>query len=693
VGTIWIREFTGGLDTRRMAETTPGGTFIEALDGHITRGGEFEKRAAFVSLGSVSSVTKGLGWTPDGPVVFGLAGSGSTPSGIQYHQLNASGTLQEILDYDLVAGKLYVAARISGAVRHFYDGDEVDWYDGCARAKFRVTGGYVLPALKTVGGFDIIAGSAGGGTITGVWVGTYGNIMNGIVTHNGDNASTAAAVAAGINSKISNPDFTAVANGPSVTITSVLAGYYNTNENPGVGTTGDVQAANGRIMTGGREPYPSSIGISIGGQPLFVNPPVVNWRDSDAATATALAAAINAYVPAFGRPDYRAEANEDEVTVIAAAPGSAANGRSIQFRVYEGFEVSPEETITLEGGFDDAPGPGSAVKTIGSKVYSLSGPVTYFSGIKQPTKWNADYVGAGFIDMSSEAEGSELLQAIAKYQNLVAIFADTSIQVWYMDPDPALNRQAQVLENTGTTCPHSVTQFGDNDIFYLDESGLRSLRARDASNAAATTDIGVPVDQMISAALRDLSESDRRKVFGIIEPREGRFWLAIKDQIFVYSFFPGSKVSAWTIYKPTVVANGNSVPFSIDAMVSYKRSVYIRAGNTIYVYGGLGAEQEYDATQAYGRLPYLDGDRPAAIKRLNGYDAAAEGQWAIDIGMDPTKRDALDRLGIINQTSYNQQRYPAQGEGTHFSLAIRSQGPGYARIGSVLLHYEGSEEK
>jgi hypothetical protein len=43
MSTIWIKEFIGGLDTRRMPATTPGGVLLRGVDGHITRGGEFEK--------------------------------------------------------------------------------------------------------------------------------------------------------------------------------------------------------------------------------------------------------------------------------------------------------------------------------------------------------------------------------------------------------------------------------------------------------------------------------------------------------------------------------------------------------------------------------------------------------------------------------------------------------------------------
>jgi hypothetical protein len=326
--------------------------------------------------------------------------------------------------------------------------------------------------------------------------------------------------------------------------------------------------------------------------------------------------------------------------------------------------------------------PGTFVKTIGAKMYSVSGPNTHFSGIQQPTKWTTDTTGAGFIDMSSQAAGSEELTALAKYQSFVAVFAETVIQIWYVDPDPSLNKQAQVLNNTGTASPRSVTQFGDNDLFYLNESGLRSLRARDSSNAAATTDIGVPVDALVVEALQGLSDLERDWVFGLIEPRDGRFWLTIKDRIFVFSYYPGSKVSAWSTYRPG---------FVVEEAVSFNRRAYLRSGDTIYVYGGLGETPIHDATPAVARLPYLDADTPTAAKELTGVDLALEGEWAVGVSLDPKQPEIVETIATVDATTFNHGRIPAQGRGTHFGLVLTSQGVGPHRLGSVLMHYLGGE--
>ena len=74
MGTIWVREFTGGLDARRLPETSAGGTLIRAKDCHINRGGEVEQRADFLKLYSAPlNATVGLAADRNGLVVFKVA--------------------------------------------------------------------------------------------------------------------------------------------------------------------------------------------------------------------------------------------------------------------------------------------------------------------------------------------------------------------------------------------------------------------------------------------------------------------------------------------------------------------------------------------------------------------------------------------------------------------------------------------
>ena len=90
MGSIWVREFKGGLDTRRLPETTPGGALIFAQDCHVTQGGEIEQRADFVHLYTAPpGECVGLAANASGLVVFGHAATGPVdlPAVFSYTQL------------------------------------------------------------------------------------------------------------------------------------------------------------------------------------------------------------------------------------------------------------------------------------------------------------------------------------------------------------------------------------------------------------------------------------------------------------------------------------------------------------------------------------------------------------------------------------------------------------------------------
>lgn len=349
--------------------------------------------------------------------------------------------------------------------------------------------------------------------------------------------------------------------------------------------------------------------------------------------------------------------------------------------------------LVTKYGTNTAVVPGPFVRTFGRKLYYLSDANLIYSNLADPTNFDADSgtgtsTGAGFNDLSEEDYGSEDLVAIGRYQNYLAIFSDRTVQIRYVDPDPSLSKSIQALHNTGTISPRSVAQFGDNDLFYLDASGLRSLRARDASNAAVSTDIGSAIDVLLTQYVSESSPADVRDAIGIIEPRDGRFWLSVADTIFVFSYFPAAKVSAWTVYNPG---------FKVEDMIVYERRVYLRSGDQIYAYGGLGAALEYDDTSAVAWLPYLDAETPTETKTLQGVDLACRGSWRIEMGMEPCNLDASDKVGEVTETTFSASRIPAAHRATHFSLRCASQGvfdPNRpAVLGSAAITYATESDK
>jgi len=805
MGSIWVREFIGGLDTRRLDETASGGVLVKANNGHITRGGEFEQRAAFVPTYSLPAGTVGMYRTKAGLVVFGSATAPTLPTGVSYQRLQHSTpglTLTSILSAALYAGKIYAIGEFSdGSVLHFYDGTQVtDWYDGRARCAVTVTAcpSGSLTAL-TVNGVSVISGAvtgpttpegmasaiataitsyssapeytavangnvvnivastsgtgpngfavaltvsgglvldtyltalSGGGTFGGtvatgsfqITAGAGGDTISpavngvalcGAVAWAGSATATATAVAAAINAATTIPDYTATSNAGTVTVATAT----HTAAVNGLPITLTIVGSMS-VLTGGAQATASFVlaSATLGSSTLLVRAAGIDlvsapvaMTGSLAASAAAIVSAINSYTSS---PDYTASLSSvtvgatttHTITITSVSQTSSVNGGALTF-VTTGT-VSVTGATTLSGGVtpyttmvamsggsvDDAFTPGNFVSTIGTKLYSVAGPILHFSGVAAPTQWTTDAVGAGFIDMSSQTSEMEALVAVARYQGYAAVFAERVVDIRFVDPDPTLNRQIQVLENTGTASPRSITQFGDTDLFYLAESGLRSLRARDASNAASTTDIGVPVDDIVVAKLQSLTEDERAQVIGLIEPVSGRFWLIMKDQIFVFSFFTGAKVSAWSTYDTTYISGSSTVPFNVTEAIAHNRRVYLRSGDTIFCYGGNGTSEVHDATVAELWLPYMDAGSPSQGKMFQAIDAALRGLWVVSGAMDPNDPTAEDTIATLDETTYSVAgSVPFQHHSTHMSLRFRSRDVGPHKLASCIIHYDSDD--
>ena len=366
------------------------------------------------------------------------------------------------------------------------------------------------------------------------------------------------------------------------------------------------------------------------------------------------------------------------------AIGEFADGSRYVF--YDGNRVTDANAPPMVAGG----GVPNVLLTQTEKMYIGSGETMFFSAVGDSTDFGAGAgVGEGFIVMSTHAEGAEAITGLGRYDEYMAVFSRRTIQTWFVDPDPALNRQAQVLNSTGCVAPRSITQYGDGDLFYLDLSGIRSLRARDSSNSAATSDIGSPIDPILLELRELLGETTLARAVGVIEPRDGRFWMAVNDRIFVFSYFAASKVSAWSEYRPG---------FPVEDMLVWNDRVWIRSGDTIYAYGGTGVTQQFsDDVTAEVWLPYLDADEPFREKHVHGIDLAVRGAWSVSLALDPNNLAAEDEVARVSRTTYGHERIDAVGSGTHVSLRFRSLAPAGATqpavLGSAVIHFRGDREE
>lgn len=330
--------------------------------------------------------------------------------------------------------------------------------------------------------------------------------------------------------------------------------------------------------------------------------------------------------------------------------------------------------------------------TYNDKVYVLAGATLYFSAIGAPTTFNdPDGVGNGFVQVTNHFSTPEDLTTIAAFQGRIVLFSRQGLQIWTVPADPTAWELNQVFEFIGSRSPLSVKTTGDFEVIFLDETGIRSLRARETTLNAFSEDLGSPIDEVVQSALIGSSEGQKNAANAIVEPASKRYWLFLKDTIYVLSNFPGSKVLAWSKYSPTYELGGVQTTFQPEKFVTFKGRVYCRAAdNGLYLYGGTD-NNTFDNVVASWVTPWLDGKTPGNRKASKSIDIAQSGGWKLEAGMDPIS-GTLTEIYNDSQSSFDLGTVPYSDRGTHFRLKGTTTGSTAAKVGMVLFKYEEGDE-
>ncbi len=685
-----IEDFKIGLDKRRMNEVSPAGSLIQCENAHITRGGDIEKAEALLRFVGLPANTFGLLAIPSGFLTFGS--DNITPTvlksnpPVRYQRLNPGGGVNmiRVISSELFNSKAYVVAEFSdGVIRHYYDGALVAaFFSGKARARFTLSAPSTAAAVSSSGRFTILSPGVAGNTITSITVNAV-NILAATVTVVDPNTFVQDVVDA-INSNSAVSGYSAVVQATNrVVISAQIPGTTPNGYAITVVKTGAINVQSIVAFAGGA--IASRISNITVNAVSILNGQTIDWAETDSFTARAIAAAINDYTATSG---YEAYAVGSQVEIRRTVDSAAPNGFAVVISTTGAVPITITTTPTTMAGGSATPTniePGRFAKTMKNKMYLLTGVSMYFSAVGAPTDMAG--TGSGFINLSANTSGAEQPMAMANYFQDLAVFSRETIQVWFVDADPTLNQQLQVLGNTGTIAPKSVVEFGSNDVFYLSDSGFRSLRARDTTNAAFVNDVGIAIDELVQNEILTNSLAAENSV-GILEPRNGRYMCAIGTTVYVFSFFPSSKISAWSTYKPG---------FTIEDFAYLGQLVICRSRNSIYKIGSAGG-QVYDAKKVTVTTPFHAAKDPSQVKSWQGIDMACQGTWEIYAAFDPLQPDVFEEVGTVTNTTYDETggengHVPLGGISAHIALKLINRTSGYARVGSIEIHFEGGEKE
>jgi hypothetical protein len=681
-----IGDFKNGMDRRRPRHSGVPGSLWNGENVVITRGGDIAKAKKFTSVYTIPSGSFGLARVNNQLQVYG-SGSVTPPTGVSYQQLAAPSTpnMERVLDVKTPDGLPYVIAKYdNGHVYHFYNGSRVTDWDSLADANASFTSVTSFLAEEISGNSAVRCIAVGAELLLRATVpGTAFTISATAVNGSGTNDQTATVT-------------TPVAN---------VAGVAN------VDATGTVTITAGTFTSGGTNKINQ---VSVASTTLLATP--VPAGASNNATATALATAINNNSGVSG---YTATALANVVTIRAPAlSGATDNAKAVtvpvegdvvatpanmsggvdavtavaqQSKVVFGgtFEALDTFTVTVNGTAYKVTGRGSAMGTSAlvykNRIYVAAYNIVRYSQINDYDDFTDATAasGAGFFAVAG-AQGSSRIVALAPYQDRVAIFAREFVATYFLEADAQLNAFDQTIGETGTESAGSVIAYGNRDLFYLDQIGVRSLQARDSSNTATVNDIGTLVDTYIAELRDSLQPTSVRNSKAVIEPRDGLYMLAMGDQVIVLSRYPSSSITAWTVLKPD---------FSITDFARLGSELYARSGNTIYAYGGLDGDTYVDANSAVVELPFLDIKTPATYKHLTGTDLFAKGTWEMRILTDPNDETVQPLVTRITGVSVNLGPIAAGLKASIFAVKLTCTSAGEASLSQTIIHHDLNEKR
>lgn len=456
--------------------------------------------------------------------------------------------------------------------------------------------------------------------------------------------------------------------------------------------------------------------VTINGLELLNGP--VNWLSNISATANALVVAIND----AGSSDYLASAVGGTITLLAAlGTGATVNGHvvatsqtgvtigtsNVAGGVTEIEAVKQIEYLTVVSVGPAGPwttfditlnsahyfvnvlsaGMGNSIFTQKNRVFVTAGSTVQYCKLNDPTDWDdADASsGAGFINVSSTAEGAQYLYGIEEYNGQAAIFAESVVVLYQFFADAQNIAVQQTLQNTGTTAPGSVLAYGADDVFYLDKTGIRSLRSRDGYNAAFASDIGSAIDPFVQELVAEIGRPAKLKSQSVVETDDGRFMMALGQYVVTLSYFPASKITAWSY---------QDFGLPIDHMVRCGDHIVIRTGNELYTYGGEDGKTYPEAGEAIAvaETPFMTASDPATKKQVGSYDHTAINEWLVELLPDKNDRTVSMEIGRFANSTENLLESVINARTSSFALRYTCDAAGFASLSALAVHFDKAEK-
>lgn len=311
----------------------------------------------------------------------------------------------------------------------------------------------------------------------------------------------------------------------------------------------------------------------------------------------------------------------------------------------------------------------------GSKIFSVKNDVVRFSATNAARDWTTAN-DAGFLPVGLQSAGDTTPTALGQFEIYLAVFFEDAMQTWLIGADPSTHALYKNV-NIGTQYKRAHGNLA-NDVFFLTQSGFRSLSTANSAGTIQDLDVGSPIDALLKTEMKSAINP-----LTIFWRGGGMMMCFIGSNAYVYSISRAAKVSAWSVWK-------FGIP--VDAVTEANGVLYLRSGNSVYK---LDDEHYLDNTsfiEVSVELPFMDCKRPGVVKQFYGCDAVITGTAQLAHRYDPSQPTLITPYVDIEGDTRPGGMIPVELATTNIAPVIRHAADEAFELAAISYQFENLME-
>lgn len=307
-------------------------------------------------------------------------------------------------------------------------------------------------------------------------------------------------------------------------------------------------------------------------------------------------------------------------------PGWASIGGTIVATVprHHYVDTNPVTLVT------DANCPhGASVTVLASRVFSTGGQVVRYCKAGDARDWTTAS-DAGFLPTSLQQDTKAACVAVGSFNDALTVLFEEGSQIWTINVDPTANSLRQRMFGVGTRHPLSLAGFF-RDLVFASSYGVRSLAVQENVDRVDESDVGVPIDSLLTEALARHEAVSTSYVRGMWVPQLGQYWLLLDgggfSRVFAYTFSRSSRIACWSEY---------TFPVLFTGMASQGGKLYLRTASTLYELDPSAHDDDGTLIDVDVQMAFQDAKLPGVEKQWYGADFVFSGQAEVSYLYEPS---------------------------------------------------------